>query len=315
MHGLGWFKMNLFKSNTDIDTQNRYKAEKHFSKAMSRAFKEELNSWITRKSSKLLPFEAVKEKLELWFVKDIGIHSVPLDAIIGSQGRYKSFTRHFLPLEESSRERWKEIENAISSGKILPPVELYKVCNAYFVKDGHHRISVAKSRNTSTIDARVFEYNCDVSLDNSTDIYMLAILETYHKFLKETGLKKRNPDLHLTRLGGYNIIMEHIQRHAFFLAKNKKREISLEEAAASWFDNIYTPMAEMIHKNKIMNAFPHRTETDFYIWIVKYKNKMVSENILKEDAESMVNEYSRKFSNPFRQLIGRAKKFMGIVKY
>ena len=109
--------------------------------------------------------------------------------------------------------------------------------------------------------------------------------------------------------------MEHIQRHAFFLAKNKKREISLEEAAASWFDNIYTPMAEMIHKNKIMNAFPHRTETDFYIWIVKYKNKMVSENILKEDAESMVNEYSRKFSNPFRQLIGRAKKFMGIVKY
>lgn len=308
-----------------MNRQNQsYRSDLKFSKAISKGFSEELLSWLTRRSRRLIPFEEVKEKLDLWFVKDIGIHSVPLDAIIGSQGRYRNFTRHFFPKDESLRDRWKDIDGILSSGRDLPPVELYKVCNAYFVKDGHHRISVARSQNRNAVEAKVFEYECDVSLDEKTDIKKLAILETYHKFLKETGLKKHIvADLHITVLGGYSILMEHIQRHAFYLSQKESQRITIQEGALSWYLKIYTPLAQLIQENKIMRAFPHRTETDFYIWIVNYRKKMCPKNNEKdeeetipgEEARNLIDSYSQKYAGVLVRLRGKLKRLLGLVKY
>ena len=296
-----------------------------FSKAISKGFHEELTSWFTRRSRHLLPFESVKEKLELWFVKDVGVQAVPLDAIIGSQGRYRSFTRHFFPLEETLRNRWTGIDGLLSSGQTLPPVALYKVCNAYFVKDGHHRISVARARKQHAIEAHVFEYDCDVSLDDSTDVRKLAILETYHKFLKQTRLNRnRQVNLHITLLGGYIILMEHIQRHGFYLSRKFGKEVPLEAAALSWYDNIYLPLAELIRKDRLMTFFPHRTETDFYIWIVNYRRKYrrkESEQEAEDDflqtegAQSLVALYSRKYARKFYWFRGKLRRLLGLVKY
>ena len=308
--------MSRLNYKINKDATSKYKSDIAFSKAISKAFIQELKDLLLKKSRRLLPFDDVKEKLELWYVKALGLKSVPLDSIVGSQGRYRNFTRHFLPLDENLRNRWKLIETAVVSGKDLPPVELYKVCNAYFVKDGHHRVSVAKAKNKVSIEANVFEYNCDLSLDDKTDIEQIAILETYHRFLKETGLKKaRNPQLHLTVLGGYPILMEHIQRHRFYLTKKEKRDISIEEAAISWFDNIYSPMKDLIQKNGILSRFPHRTETDFYIWITKYKHLVFQDIFDPEKAMTTIESYAKIFSNPFRKLRGKLRKYFGLVKY
>ncbi|MCP4718504.1 MAG: hypothetical protein GY860_03520 [Desulfobacteraceae bacterium] len=308
--------MGLFEDKHSKEVASKYKSDIAFSKARSRAFTQELKDLLLRRSKRLLPFDEIKEKFELWYGKDIGLMSVPLDLIVGSQGRYRNFTRHFLPLDENLRNRWKQIETAVASGKDLPPVELYKVCNAYFVKDGHHRVSVAKAKKKISIEAKVFEYNCDLSLDDKTDLEQIAILETYHRFLRETGLKKtRNPKLHLTVLGGYPILMEHIQRHRFYLMEKKKNKISIEEASISWFDNIYSPMVVLINKNGIMEKFPHRTKTDFYIWISKYKNRLFQDVFVSDEAKSVIDSYSKIFSNPIRKLLGKLRKFFGLVKY
>jgi len=295
----------------------------HFSKAISKGFYEELAGWFTRRSRRLLPFESVKEKLDLWFVTDLGIQSVRLDDIIGSQGRYRNFTRHFFPRDEALRHRWMGIDGMVSSGRSLPPVALYKVCNAYFVKDGHHRISVARSRKQYAIEAHVFAYDCDVSLDDRTDLTQLTILETYHKFLKETRLNRhRKVDLHITILGGYIILMEHIQRHGFYLSRRHGEHVSLETAALSWYDNIYLPLAELIRNDQLMRSFPHRTETDFYIWIVNYHRK---KNNAEEQSDQdvmptggapwLVNRYSRKYAGWFYRLRGHFRRLLGLVKY
>ncbi len=308
--------MIVFAGKQNKEVSSKLQADLAFSKARSKAFTQELKDLLLRRSKQLLPFDDVKERLELWHGKDIGLKSIPLNAIVGSQGRYHNFTRHFLPLDESLRDRWKQIESALESDKDLPPVELYKVCNAYFVKDGHHRISVAMAKGKVAIEAKVFEYDCDLSLDDKADLEQIAILETYHRFLKETGLKeKKDPGLYLTVLGGYPILMEHIQRHRFYLEKKDQKEITIKEAAWSWFDNIYAPMKNLIDKNGIMEKFPHRTATDFYIWISKYKTMMFQDVFVSDKARNMVENYTKVFSSPLRILIGKIRKFLGLVKY
>ena len=280
---------------------------------------EDLRGFLKRKSRKLLPFEEVKDKLEIWFARDLGIQNVLIDSIVGSEGRYHAFTRSFLPLQEDLRERWKNIDQIRESGQDLPPVELYKVSNAYFVKDGHHRISVARTKGAKYIEARVYEYQCDVPLDKDIDLEKLAIQENYHRFLKETGLNKSRPDhnLQMTRLGGYSILMEHIEQHNYYLAKKEKKEeeVAFHDAATSWFDRIYSPLAEIIRNNRIMKKFPHRTEADFYIWVFKYRRKLRKDVPDDGNPADAVEAYAKKYDSIFRKIMDTFRRFFGLVKY
>jgi hypothetical protein len=258
--------MPLFDDRTTKRAKKEHRADTDFIQARQKAFWDEIKGFISRRSNRLLPFEEVKDKLEVCFVRDLGVQTVPIDSIVGSEGRYRSFTRHFLPLDDDLRDRWKKVDEAHYTKQILPPVALYKVCDAYFVKDGHHRISVARTKGVKHIEALIYEYACDVYLDKYTDFEKLAIQETYYQFLKDTRLGKTrpNPGLQLTLLGGYPILMEHIQAHKYYLEDLEGGEVSLSDVACSWYDKVYTPLADAIRKNRIMKEFPRRTETDFY---------------------------------------------------
>jgi hypothetical protein len=309
--------MALFESKIQRKADRSHQEDEAFSRAVQKGFMEEMTGFLMQKSKKLLPFDKVSEELEVYFVQDLGIQSVDLDSIIGSVGRFQSFTRHFFPLEESLRDRWKSISAARYSKKDLPPVSLYKVGNAFFVKDGHHRISVSRANGNRYIDAHVFEYECSVPIDQDTDLDKLAIQETYHKFLKETLLRKNRPgaDLQLTLLGGYAILMEHIQAHQYYLNEKEKRDVGIEEAACSWYDKVYLPIAAILKNHHIMKRFPHRTETDFYIWVIHYRRPLIKEYIEKEDAQGMVEDYARKYDSALRPFIGAIRRFLGLVKY
>jgi hypothetical protein len=84
-----------------------------------------------------------------------GLASVPLRQIQGSEGRVGDFTRDFLPLNEYTVERWQRVATAMSRGKELPPIDLIQVGDIYYVRDGHHRVSVANARGMAEIDALV----------------------------------------------------------------------------------------------------------------------------------------------------------------
>ena len=111
-------------------------------------------------------------------------------------------------------------------------------------------------------------YSVMAVLDKDTDLNKLAIQQTYHQFLKKTRLHKHRPDadLQLTLMGGYSILMEHIQVHQYYLEQKKAASVIIEEAACSWYDRVYTPIAVILRSHHMMRRFPHRTETDFYIW-------------------------------------------------
>jgi hypothetical protein len=110
-------------------------------------------------SNRLLSFDDVRRgRLVAGNRLHRGTRVVEVDQIVGSVGRWRDFDRSFLPTRASIGEKWKRIDRAFQRGEDLPPVELYKVGEAYFVVDGHHRISVARYHDVPTVEAAVAEF-------------------------------------------------------------------------------------------------------------------------------------------------------------
>jgi hypothetical protein len=110
-------------------------------------------------SNRLLSFDDVRREVVAYNRLYRGRRVVEVDEIVGSVGRWRDFDRSFLPARASMGERWKRIDRAFQRGEDFPPVELYEIDEAYFVVDGHHRVSVARYHDVPTVEAAVVEFN------------------------------------------------------------------------------------------------------------------------------------------------------------
>ena len=131
-----------------------------FTRARRRARLRALVARIRREhtSNRLLSFDDVRREHAANNRLHRGTRVVGVEEIIGSVGRWRDFDRSFLPAKASVGQRWKRIDRAFQRGEELPPVELYKLEEAYFVVDGHHRVSVARYHDVPTLEATVAEF-------------------------------------------------------------------------------------------------------------------------------------------------------------
>jgi hypothetical protein len=251
-------------------------AARNFNKARMAAFWQEVWAFLRGKSIDLLSFEEVKHRLRLRDERYLGLQEVELDKIVGSVGRYRDFTRTFLPRTNAVRSRWQRLDAMARGPQGFPPVELYKVGDVYFVIDGNHRVSVARQLGAKTIEAFVTELPTPVPLDANTQPDDLLIKEGYADFLRQTRLDVLRPgsQVILTEPDRYRQLIEHISVHRYFLGLEKKRDISWDEAVASWYDNVYMPMVELIRKYGVLSLFPGRTEADLYAWLIKHQEAL-----------------------------------------
>ena len=109
-------------------------------------------------ANRLLSFDDVRRERVANNRLHRGTRVVEVDEIVGSVGRWRDFDRSFLPARASIGERWKRIDRAFQRGEDLPPVELYEAGEAYFVVEGHHRVSVACYHDVPTVEAAVAEF-------------------------------------------------------------------------------------------------------------------------------------------------------------
>jgi hypothetical protein len=110
-------------------------------------------------SNRLLSFDDVRRELVANNRLHRGTRVVEADEIVGSVGRWDEFDRSFLPARASVGHKWKRIDRAFHRTEDLPPVKLYKLEEAYFVVDGHHRVSVARYHDVPTLEAAVVEFH------------------------------------------------------------------------------------------------------------------------------------------------------------
>lgn len=263
-------------------SDNLYKfqaAIQDFQNARQRASIQEALARVTGKSNALLSYEDVAKKLKLRNRTERGIQNIPLAAIVGSVGRYTDFTRTFLPLQNSDRDRWARVKAAMEGHIGLPPIEVYKVGEVYFVVDGNHRVSIARQENFETIEAHVVEFKTDMKLTPETNLDDLIVKAEYIDFLEKSGLAEIHPtiDLSVTAPGQYGKLMEQIDVCPYLFGDEKQQGAALRDAAAYWYDTMYIPLAEAIRDRGLPRWFPNRTITDLYIWISENRSALEKE--------------------------------------
>ncbi len=268
-----------------------------FSRARLRSLLNGVVGYLRQQPQALLPFEEVRARINIRGQHDRGIQTVPLSAIIGSEGRYSDFDRMFLPRHEATRDRWKNVDRAHYQDVILPPVELYKLGEVYFVRDGNHRISVARQQDQHYIDAHVIELVCDVPVHSALTTNDLEALEERSDFLEWTKLSELRPDqqIEVTQPGGYLELIRHINGHRYFKSLGLDQELSSEEAVLSWYDTIYLPLVDAIRRTGVLDAFPGRTPTDLYLWIMDHRHYLTEAEGFDPGAQEAALDYTRHF--------------------
>jgi hypothetical protein len=217
----------------------------------------------------LLSFDEVRRAARLDGQSYRGLKDVPIADIRGSVGRPNDFDASFLPVKPQMRKRWEQLDGAMRRGEAVPPIEVYHLGDVYFVKDGHHRVSVARHLGWKTIPARVIEVRTRAPLTGEMDAAALLQAREYVDFLDRTQLDRVRPQasIAVSRLGRYDRIFEDILGHRYFLGLQQYREVDIAQASASWYDNVYKPIADLIREYDILAHFPGRTEADLYLWI------------------------------------------------
>lgn len=265
----------------DLNNPNYMEGVSAFQSARMRAFWDEMGSLIRGKSAELLSFDDIRTRLRLREENYQGLQDVPLDKIVGSVGRYREFTSRFLPKKSIAQERWSRVYAQATGMTGLPPIELYKVGDLYFVRDGNHRVSVALQMGAKTIQAHVTELPTPISLHPGMSEEELTAATAYAGFLSETRLNSTRPHhqpIMLTELSRYNDLLGHVNVHRALLEQQRKQPVAIEEAATDWYDNVYRPAVTLIRKYGVLDRVPKRTEADLYLWLIDHLHEVNQED-------------------------------------
>lgn len=255
------------------------RALQDFQHARSQAALEKLTARLRRRPSELLSFDEVRAKLKLAPAGPRKVENIPLDAIIGSVGRYADFTRSYWPLSDRADQRWAKVKMAVSDMTGVPPIEVYQIGEAYFVKDGNHRVSVFREMGATHIQAYVAQLASKVPLSPDDDIEDVILKAEYLDFLEYTQLDKLRPqaDIRVSVPGAYQNIREHIQIYQHYLSQAQKRDVPLSETVTQWYDNYYCVVIAAIDRLGIRRDFPGHTDGDIYIRVWKHRGSLLDE--------------------------------------
>ena len=297
-----------------IDKFVQNQAGEDFNKARNKALFNDIQNFLNPDKRQLLSFHDVKKILKPQNEVYIGMHAVPIDKIVGSEGRYQDFDNHFLPRHGNLRERWERVDQAHLTDVVLPPIQLYEIGGLYFVRDGNHRVSVAKAQGVDFIDAEVISLQSEIRLTSRvTPETLLSEIISYEKriFYAETAFGDLTDDwdLDFTSPGQYDVIYNHILVHKYFINERIETEIPFADALLSWYKNVYQPVMAVIRRRRLLRKFRNRTESDLYVWIVKQwdelKHKYGVEYSIDEASQTILD---RRGTPLFSRLFKRIKR-------
>jgi hypothetical protein len=211
----------------------------------------------------ILPFEEVVQALGRRAERSLGLQTIPLDSIVGTVDRGRDFDRGFRPTSGRTRGRWERIAAAARKGEAFPPIDVYRIGEVHFVKDGHHRVSVARAQGLDTIDAYVTEVQTEVGANRTITLGDLPIKGHERLFYERVPLPaEARRRIELRDEWRYAGLAEGIEAWGYRAEQDRDERMSRAEVAEAWFDDEYVPVVEMLREADLLGG---GTETEAYM--------------------------------------------------
>ena len=242
------------------------------------------------KNPNLLSFYEVTKLIKPEAQSYKGMQAIPVKNIIGSENRYHDFSSAFLPRYNNLKERWESVDAARLDNITLPPISVYKLGEWYFVRDGNHRVSVARTEGQEYIDAEVVELSTEIPLEEGMTLNELKKRVVANE--REHFLKQYNPTylpmekIYFTSPGAYPEMVHHIMVHKYYINQTIDHEISFQEGAESWYRNVFQPLVEAIDKENLRSHHPGCSDGDIYMWLVRHWDEMKRVDALSTEEDA-----------------------------
>jgi hypothetical protein len=221
----------------------------------------------------ILPFDEVVEALGRTGERSLGLRSIALDSIVGSVGRTREFDHSFRPTSSRTRPRWERIANAQRRGQDMPPISVYRVADLHFVRDGHHRVSVARAQGRDDIDAYVTEVSTRLGADRAIRPADLPLKSHLRVFLERVPLAPDQvQEVRLSDPWAYGALAEGVEAWGFRHMQGAGEHLSRDEVAERWLQEEFRPVVKMLREADLI---ADGTAADAYMRIANERYRLM----------------------------------------
>jgi hypothetical protein len=250
-------------------------AQDDFSRARRAQLLAELGRRLRREPDDvalILPFDEVVEALGRVGEAERGLQTIPLDSIVGTVDRTRDFDRGFRPTTPRVRGRWQRIAAAQRRGESFPPISVYRVGDLHFVRDGHHRVSVAKSLGREDIDAYVTQVRTRVGTGEELRLADLPLKGHERLFKERVPLSpERHARVRPSDPWDYGNLAEAVEAWGFRLMQERREYMDREEVAATWFEEEFEPVVATLREGGFIRSSETEAEAYMRVTTARYE--------------------------------------------
>jgi hypothetical protein len=212
----------------------------------------------------MLPFDEVVDALGRVGERDLGMQSIKLETIVGTVDRGKEFDREFRPTSARARIRFERIAEAQRRGVSMPPIDVYRIGELHFVRDGHHRVAVARAQGRDTIDAHVVEVVTRVPADRTMSLDDLPLKSHERLFHERIPLSaEARAQIVVTEPVSYGVLAEGVEAWGMRLMQHEQHFSDRAQIAQRWFHDEYEPVIAMLREAELIGR--RETAADAYL--------------------------------------------------
>ncbi len=221
----------------------------------------------------ILPFDEVLAALGQRGERRLGLQTIQLRTVVGTVDSTRDFDRRFRPTSARVRERWERLALAQRRGEPIPPIDVYRVGDLHFVRDGHHRVSIAMATGATTIEAYVTEVLTQLPLAGIRGRQDLVVKSYERIFRARVPL----PPAAMARITvadpwSYAELGEAVEAWGFRCMQDKGRFLDRAEVARHWYSEEYLPVVRMLRSADLIGA---RTEAEAYLRVAAERYRLI----------------------------------------
>jgi hypothetical protein len=262
----------------------RADAEHDFLRMRRRQVLSRLAGWLRREPDDVnlvLPFDEVVAALGLVGERRLGREVIRLDSVVGSVDKTRAFDRYFRPTSGRVRQRWERLAIATRRGESVPPIDVYRIGDLHFVRDGHHRVSVAHALGLETIEATVTDVLTRIEPNGIRHRGDLLVKDYRRIFLDRVPLPPPGRDgITVTEPESYAELGEAVEAWGFRLMQDEQTFVDRHTVARRWYAEEYLPVIRMLHQADLVGD---GTEADAYLWVACERYRLIRTHTWDEE--------------------------------